>query len=85
MAFFYFNDKTAFEAAPHLRPIILMYETPTGSEFSVFFNAMLSGEFDFFFNKGYLMYKNKVKMDGIFIKGGYSFGERFAETMFAAG
>ncbi len=71
-----------FELGIHLRPV--MFQKSSGS-IGLSMNVLFTGEFDFFFNRKYIERKQRVRMNGIFIKGGYSTGIRYNSVLGAIG
>lgn len=73
------TEKFAFEFTPGLRPIINLNSGKT------YLNIALMGGLTYYFTKDYIQYKNKVRMNGLFIKGGGSLGGKYNEIIFGAG
>jgi len=73
----YLDEKVPLELGVHLRPVL------TNDYAGV--NIFYSGGFDFYFSKKYIQHKNKVRMNGMFLKGGFSNGERYNETLVSIG
>jgi len=73
------TEKFAFELTPGLKPAIDLNND------KVYLNIALVGGLTYYFTKDYIQYKNKVRMNGLFIKGGGSFGGRYNEILFGAG
>jgi len=77
-----------FEVAVYLHPVLFIPSTNSGtaslSSIQLYPNILVTGEFDFFFSRKYIPYK-RVRLSGMFIKGGYSFGTKFDGTMGAIG
>jgi len=73
------TEKFAFEFTPGLRPVINLNSGKTC------LNIALMGGLTFYFTKDYIAYKNKVRMNGLFIKGGGSLGGKYNEIIFGAG
>jgi len=72
-------ENFAFELTPGLKPVIDLNND------KVYLNIALVGGLTYYFTKDYIQYKNKVRMNGLFIKGGGSIGGRYNEILFGAG
>jgi hypothetical protein len=70
----YPHPQVAFEFGPYLRPFLIL-GGPTG------INGMAAGGFVFYFSK-YVNARGKCRTNGMFLKGGYSWG--FVSDYFAA-
>jgi hypothetical protein len=75
----FITEKVPLEFSPGLRPIVT-------SDFSEFYmNISLIGGITVNFSKDYIASKDRVRMNGLFIKGGGSTGSHYNELIFGAG
>jgi len=76
----YFTEKTALELAAFYRPVIIIGggESDPGG-------PMFTGGFDFYFNKRYVPGKQKVRLNGLFVKGGYGFSNFLSTSLVGFG
>jgi hypothetical protein len=75
----YLTEKTALELSAFFRPALVI-------NYGEFYpGAMFTGGLDIYFNKRFLPFKDRIIMNGIFIKGGYGFCDFVNTTMIAAG
>ncbi len=72
---YYVTQKAILELGPYFRS---RYADGFGR------SVMVAGGFVYYFSKNYIDYKQKYQSNGIFIKGGYSFGA-FSDYFVAAG
>jgi hypothetical protein len=78
-----------FEVAVQLHPILFIQATNNNgttslSSIQLYPDVLFTGEFDFFFSRKYVPNK-RVRLSGMFIKGGYAYGSRFDGYMGALG
>jgi hypothetical protein len=70
---FYFTPKFAFEAGAYLRPVIKDRQYYYSGYYDIYAGVMVAGGTNIYFNKYYKSHKDKIKLNGISLKGGYSF------------
>jgi hypothetical protein len=88
----FMHRNIAFEADVHFHPVIFLKKTIVSSNYSsssnldvsFYPNVLLTGKFDFYFSRKYIPNK-RVRLSGMFIQGGYSYGSRFDGYMGALG
>jgi len=78
-----------FEIGVHLHPILFIQTVnnngkSTITDWQLYPDVLVSGEFNFFLSRKYVPNK-RVRLSGIFVKGGYAFGSRYDGTMGAIG
>ena len=75
----FLKENIALEFSPGLRPVV-------SDNFENFYmNIALIGGLTINFNKEYIASKDRVRMNGLFIKGGGSLGSHYNELIFGAG
>lgn len=74
----FLTEKLPLEFSPGLRPVINV-------DGKIFLNVALIGGATFYFTKDYIPAKDRVRMNGLFIKGGGSVGSDYNELIFGAG
>ncbi len=75
----FITEKIPIELSPGLRPLI------TNDLNKLYMNVALIGGITFYFTKDYKLPLDRVRMNGLFIKGGGSIGTPFNELIFGAG
>ena len=70
---FYFTPKFAFEAGAYLRPVLKQRYFHGPGYYDIYAGVMVAGGTNIYFNKYYKLYKEKIKLNGISLKVGYSF------------
>ncbi|MEZ5195455.1 MAG: hypothetical protein R2764_03375 [Bacteroidales bacterium] len=73
---YFITEKMPVEAGIHLRPIV---------DDDFYWNILITGTYNYYFNKKLKKYKNRVQMNGLFLNGGYHFGKEYNGTMVGFG
>lgn len=73
---YFITEKMPVEAGVHLRPIL---------DDDLYWNILIAGTYNYYFNKKLKKYKNRVQMNGLFLNGGYHFGKEYNGTLVSFG
>ena len=72
---FYFTPKFAIEAGAYLRPVIKERQSYYSGYYDISAGVMVACGTIIYFQKYYKSHREKIKLNGILLKGGYSFSE----------